>query len=156
MTEEMYFKLLEKSRDFCKHIKVDYLDFLHDVICEEPIVNENNVKKIFSKKGNEIVKQRRLRKVIAYDFQREYAPRNDEKSYRTVKQISLYRYCKHCDMILPESVFYTASSGSPMTICKEGWLEKQRVYKKSRKDTRNRTEYQKEYREKKKLKKKVA
>jgi hypothetical protein len=117
MDEQTYYLLLERSKSFCRCLNVDYIDFLHDIICQEPI-DEDNFKKLFVEKRY-VVKQERLKaKLFTLEWQSVHGVKNPG-------QLSLYKYCRHCDTILPESEFYRVD-GFTMNICKQGYLDKYR------------------------------
>src|SRR5574337_1436608 len=103
MTEELYLMLLEKSKLFCKSIPVDYREFLHDIICEHD-VNEDNHKSLFVK-----------RKYALLDIP-PVIPLEKVDSFRP---ITIYKWCYICDDYYPDWDFYSTTYGYyTKNVCK--------------------------------------
>ena len=109
MPEELYYKLLRKSEIFCKHLSVEYQDFLHDIICEYEDVDESNISSLLDKQ-----KTKHFHDPIIHSLD------GDISVYMT-RGLTIYLHCLHCDLVLPEWEFYKGGWSGTRKTCKTGW-----------------------------------
>lgn len=113
MTEELYYKLLRKSEIFCKHLSVEYQDFLHDIICEYENVDESNISSLLDKQ-----KTKHFHAPIIHSLDGDIPIYTLKGKNR---EMTLYLHCLHCDLVLPEWEFYKNGWSGTKKVCKTGW-----------------------------------
>lgn len=119
MTEEEYLRLVYRSKEFCRNLPVNHIDFLHDILCSVDIYSGNNYLDLFYKKRREI-------RPKIYSYSEDFNSKSNYLGYIEVETLHLkqrithYEYCYHCNQVLPEHEL--SSNGEK--ICKAGYNEK--------------------------------